>query len=214
MKMVPYASTVESLQYAQVCTRADIAYVTGLLGRFQSNLGPEHWKLVKKVLRYLQGTKGLMLTYRKTESLRIVGYSDSDYAGDDRKSTSGYVFTLAGGAISWKSCKQTVTTSSTMYAKFVACYEATGQVNWLKKFIPGLRMVNDISKPLQLYCDDEPAVMYAHKNKTSGAAKHIDIKYYVVKDKVRDQIINFEHISTVKMLADPLTKGLGLRDSL
>jgi hypothetical protein len=101
-----------------------------------------------------------------------------------------------------------------MYAKFVACYEATGQVNWLKKFIPGLRMVNDISKPLQLYCDDEPAVMYAHKNKTSGAAKHIDIKYYVVKDKVRDQIINFEHISTVKMLADPLTKGLGLRDSL
>jgi hypothetical protein len=100
MKMVPYASAVESLQYAQVCTRPDIAYVTGLLGRFQTNLGPEHWKLVKKVLRYLQGTKGLKLTYRKTESLRIVGVSDSNYAGDDRKSTSGYVFTLAGGAIS------------------------------------------------------------------------------------------------------------------
>jgi hypothetical protein len=98
MKMVPYA--VGSLQYAQVCTRPDIAYVTGLLGRFQSNPGLEHWKLVKKILCYLQGTKGLMLTYRKTESLRIVGYSDSDYAGDDRKSTSGYVFTLAGGVIS------------------------------------------------------------------------------------------------------------------
>jgi hypothetical protein len=77
----------------------------------------------------LQGTKGLMLTYRKTESLHIVGYSDSDYAGDDRKSTSGYVFTLAGGAILWKSWKQTVTTSSTIYVEFVACYEATGQVN-------------------------------------------------------------------------------------
>jgi hypothetical protein len=73
MKMVPYASAVGSLQYAQVCTRPDIAYVTGLFGRFQSNPGLEHWKLVKKVLRYLQGTKGLMLTYRKTESLRIVG---------------------------------------------------------------------------------------------------------------------------------------------
>jgi hypothetical protein len=126
MKMVPYASAVGSLQYVQVCTHPDIAYVTVLLGRFQSNLGPEHWKLVKKVLRYLQGTKGLMLTYRKTEPLRIVGYSDSDYTGDDRKSTSGYVFTLAGGAILWKSCKQTVTTSFTMYAEFVACYEATG----------------------------------------------------------------------------------------
>jgi hypothetical protein len=226
MKVVPYASAVGSLQYAQVCTRPDIAFVTGLLGRFQSNPGPEHWKLVKKVLRYLQGTKGLMLTYRKSDSLHIVGYSDSDYAGDDRKSTSGYVFTLAGGAISWKSSKQTVTTSSTMYAEFVACYEATGQVNWLKKFVPGLKVVDDIYRPLKLYCDNYPAVQYAHNNKSSGAAKHIDIKYYVVKDKVRDQIISLEHISTARMLADPLTKGLppnvfkehvagmGLRDSL
>jgi hypothetical protein len=80
-------------------------------------------------LRYLQGTKGLMMTYRRTDSLQIVGYTDSDYARDDRKSTSGYVFTLAGGAISWKSSKQTVTTSSTEYAEFVACFEASGQVN-------------------------------------------------------------------------------------
>jgi hypothetical protein len=72
MKMVLYASAVGSLQYAQVCTRPDIAYVTRLLGRFQSNPAPEHWKLVKKVLRYLQQTKGLILTYRKTESLRII----------------------------------------------------------------------------------------------------------------------------------------------
>jgi hypothetical protein len=167
-----------------------------------------------------------MLTYRKTEPRRIVGYSDSDYAGDDRKSTSGYVFTLAGGAISWKSCKQTVTISSTMYAELVACYEATEQVNWLKKFIPDLKIVDDISRPLKLYCDNEPAIMYAHNNKTSGATKHIDVKYYVVKNKVRDQIINLEYISIVKILADPLTKGLppsvfkehvagmGLKDSL
>jgi hypothetical protein len=226
MKVVPYASAVGSLQYAQVCTRPDLAFVTGLLGRFQSNPGQEHWKLVKKVLRYLQGTKGLMLTYRRSESLHIEGYSDSDYAGDDRKSTSGYVFTLAGGAISWKSSKQTVTTSSTMYAEFVACYEATGQMNWLKKFLPGLKVVESIDKPLKLYCDNNPAVQYAHNNRSSGAAKHIDIKYYVVKDKVRDQIISLEHIRTEKMLADPLTKGLppnvfrehvagmGLRESL
>jgi hypothetical protein len=67
--------------------------------------------------------------YRKSDSLQIVGYSDSDYAGDDRKSTLGYVFTLAGGAILWKNSKQTFTTSSIMYAEFVACYEATEQVN-------------------------------------------------------------------------------------
>ena len=138
------------------------------------------------------------MAYRRSDSLHIVGYSDSDYVRDDRKSTSGYVFTLVGGAISWKNSKQTVTTSSTMYAKFVACYEATGQVNWLKKSIPSLKVVDDIYRPLKLYCDNNPAVQYAHNNKSSGAAKHIDIKYYVVKDKVRDHVISLEHISTEK----------------
>jgi hypothetical protein len=226
MKAVPYASTVGSLQYAQVCTGPDLAYVTGLLGRYQKNPGFGHWKLVKKVLRYLQGTKGLMLTYRRSDSLQIEGYSDSDYAGDERKSTSGYILTLARGAISWKSSKQTVIASSTMYAEFVACYEATGQVNWLKKFIPGLKVIDSINEPMRLYCDNNPAIQYAHNNRSSGAAKHIDIKYYVVKDKVRDHIINLEHVSTERMLADPLTKGLppnvfrehvagmGLRESL
>jgi hypothetical protein len=99
-----------------------------MFGRFQKNAGPDHWEGIKKALRYLQGIKGLMLTYGRSDTLEIVGYSDSDFVGckDTEKSTSGYVFLLAGGAISWKSSKQTVTTSSTMYAEFVACYEATG----------------------------------------------------------------------------------------
>ena len=80
LKMVPYASVVGSLQYAQVCMRPDLVFVTGLLGRFQRNSETEHWKLVKKVLRYLQGTKGLMMTYRRSDSFHIVGYSDSDDA--------------------------------------------------------------------------------------------------------------------------------------
>ena len=99
-----------------------------------------------------------MMTYRRLDSLHIVGYSDSDYAGDNRKSTSGYVFTLIGGTISWKSSKQTVTTSSTMYVEFVACYEATEQVNWLKKFIPDLKVVDDIYRLLKLYDDNNSTV--------------------------------------------------------
>ena len=99
-------------------------------------------------------------------------------------------------------------------------------MNWLKKFMTELKVVDDIHKPLKLYYDNNPAVCYAHNNKSSDAAKHIDIKYYVVKDKVRDHIISLEHISTEKTLADPLTKGLppnvfrehlagmGLRESL
>lgn len=128
MKSVPYASAVGSIMYAQVCTRPDLAFVTGMLGRYQSNPGPDHWKPVKKVLRYMQATKHFMLTYKNSDNLEVVGYSDSDFAGcvDTKKSTSGYIVTLAGGAISWKSSKQTLTASSTMQAEFVACYEATG----------------------------------------------------------------------------------------
>nr|UBY06966.1 NBS-LRR disease resistance protein [Dasypyrum villosum] len=142
MKAVPYASAVGSLQYAQVCTRPDLAFITGVLGRYQDNPGLEHWKMVKKALRYAHGTKDLMLTYKRSDSLEIKGYSDADFAGDrdDRKSTSGYVFTLAGGAISWKSSKQSIVASSTMYAEFIACFEATGQAIWLKKFIPDLKV--------------------------------------------------------------------------
>jgi hypothetical protein len=210
MKAVLYASAVGSLQYVLVCTRPDLAFVIGILGRYQSNLGIEHWRMIKKALRYVQGTKGLMLTYRRYDSLHLEGHSDSDFVGDvdDRKSTSEYVFTLAGEAISWKSSKQTVTASSMMYAKFVACYEATGQVNWLKKFMPKLKVVDDIHRSLKLYCDNELAVTYTHNTRSSNATKHIGIKFYVVKDKVRDHAISPEHLSTKKMLVDPLTKGL------
>ena len=169
-----------------------------------------------------------MLTYERSDSLEIVGYSDIYFAGclDTDRSTSGYVFKLAGGAISWSSSKQTVMTSSTMYAEFVACYEAVGQAMWLKKFVPDLRVVDNIERPLKLYYDNEPAVLYAHNNKKTKAAKHINIRFYVVKEKIQDQTISLEHISTKKMIADPLTKGLppsvfrehladmGLRESL
>ena len=210
MKSIPYASIVGSIMYAQVCTRPDLAFVTGMLGRYQSNPGLDHWKAAKKVLRYLQGTKGLMLTYEKSDNLEIVGYSDADFAGcvDTKKSTSGYIFTLAKGAISWKSSKQTVTASSTMQAEFVACYEATGQAVWLKNFIPELRVIDSIARPLTLYCDNQPAVIYASNNKSSAAGKFIDIKYLVVKDRIQDQTIDIKYINTKFMLADPLTKGL------
>ena len=128
MKAVPYASADGSLEYAQVCTRPDLAFITGVLGRYQSKPGMEHCKMIKKALRYAQGTKDPMLTYKRSDSLEIRGYLDADYAGDkdDRKSTTGYVFTLAGGAISWRSAKQSIVASSTVYAEFIACYEATG----------------------------------------------------------------------------------------
>ncbi|XP_062103128.1 secreted RxLR effector protein 161-like [Humulus lupulus] len=107
MQNIPYASVVGSLMYCQVCMRPDIVYIVGLLGSYLSNPGMDHWITAKRVMRYLQRTKGYMLTYKKSDHLEIVGYSDSDFLElqDSRKSTSDYIYLLAGGAISWKSAK-------------------------------------------------------------------------------------------------------------
>ena len=102
MQKIPYASAVGSLMYAQVCTRPNITYIVGMLGRYLSNPGLDHWKAAKRVIRYLQRTKDFMLTYRKSDQLEIIGYFDSDFSRcqDSRRSTSGYICMLAGGAIS------------------------------------------------------------------------------------------------------------------
>lgn len=81
IKHITYASVVRSLMYAQVCTRTDIAFAVGMLGRYQSNPGIDHWRAAKKVLRYLQRTKDYILTYRRSNNLEVIGYSDSDFAG-------------------------------------------------------------------------------------------------------------------------------------
>jgi hypothetical protein len=107
-----------------------------------------------------------------------------DFAGgDSRISTSGYIFTLTGGAISWKSSEQTITASSTMHAEFLSCYMAIGQAVWLKKVVPRLRVVDNISRPLTIYCDNKSTVFFS-SNKSSDVAKHIDIKYFFMKDRV------------------------------
>ncbi|KAL0433573.1 UNVERIFIED_CONTAM: Retrovirus-related Pol polyprotein from transposon TNT 1-94 [Sesamum latifolium] len=190
MKDIPYASAIGSLMYAQVCTRPDIAFAVGMLGRFQSNPSLDHWRAAKKVMRYLQGTKDYMLMYRRTENLEVVGYSDLDFAGcvDSRKSTSGYIFMIASGA-------------------------ATSHGVWLKSFISGLRIMDSISRPLRRYSDNSAAVFMAKNNKSGSQSKYIDIKYLATRERVKEGKVVIEHISTELMLADPLTKGMPLKNS-
>ena len=89
-----------------------------------------------------------MLKYKRTNNLEVTGYSDSDYAGciDSRKSTSGYIFMLAGGAVSWNSKKQSLITTFTMEAEFVSCFEVTSHGVWMKSFISGLRIMDSNSR--------------------------------------------------------------------
>ncbi|WVZ07203.1 hypothetical protein V8G54_020549 [Vigna mungo] len=210
MESIPYASVVGSLMYAQTCTRPDISFAVGMLGRYQSNLGMDHWKAAKKVLRYLQGTKEYMLTYRKSDHLEVIGYSDSDYVGcvDSRKSTFGYVYLLAGGAISWKSAKQSFIATSTMEAEFVACFEATVHALWLRNFVSRLDIIDSIARPIKIYCDNFAAVFFSKNDKYSKGVKHMDLKYLSVKEEVQKHRVLIEHIGTDLMITDPLTEGL------
>ena len=151
-----------------------------------------------------------MLTYRFTDTLEVVGFNDSDYAGcvDDKKSTSGYIFMMAEGAISWKSVKHTLTASSTMEVKYVACYEATCHAIWLWSFISALEVVHSISRPLKLFCDNSPIISFFRNTKSTSCSKHIDVKFFFMKEKVAESLISIEHTPTTSMSADPLTKGL------
>ena len=103
MSRIPFASAVGSLMYAMLCTRPDICYAVGIVSLYQSDPGEEHWIAMKHILKYLRRTRDYMLVY-SSGSLETIGYTDSDFQGDidSRKSTSGYVFTLNGGAICWR----------------------------------------------------------------------------------------------------------------
>ena len=118
---------------------------------------------------------------------------------------------LAGGAVSWRSMKQTLTTTSTTEAGFVSCFEATSHGVWLRSFIMGLRVVNSIQRSLRLYCDKSAIVFLAKNDKIESRSKHIDIKHLAIREHVKENKVVIQHMSTKLMIADPLTKGMPLK---
>lgn len=117
--------------FAMICTRLDIAQVVGVVSQFIANPRAEHWIAVKRILRYIKGTSDVVLCHGGS-SFNIQGYVDSDFAGnlDKRKSTTGYVFTLAGGVVSWISKLQTVVTLSTTEAEYMVATQACKEAIW------------------------------------------------------------------------------------
>ena len=117
MSKVPYASAIGSLMYAMACTRPDIAHAMGVVSRFMSRPEKQHWEAVKWILRYLKGSSDTCL-YFTGASLKLQGYVDADDI-DSRKSTTGFVFTLGGTAISWASNLQKIVTLSTTEVEYI-----------------------------------------------------------------------------------------------
>ena len=212
MRRIPYASAVGSLMYAMLCTRPDICFAVGMVARYQSNPGQGHWTAVKNILKYLNRTKDYVLVYNAAE-LCPLGYTDSDFQADvdSRKSTSGYVFTLGGGAIVWKSVKQKCIADSTMEAEYVAASEAAKEAVWLKNFLLDLGVVTNMPKRITVYCDNSGAVANSREPRAHKASKHIERKYHIIRDIVQRGDIQVVKIESENNLADPFTKALAVK---
>ena len=145
--------------YTMLCMRPDIYSAVGIVSRYQSNPGMGHWIAVKHILKYLRRTRDYMLLYSSGD-LNPIGFSDSDFQSDkdSRKSTSRSMFTLGGGAVVWRSIKQSSIADSTMETEYIAACEAAKESVWLKKFYTDLEVVSNMEKPLVLYCDNSGAV--------------------------------------------------------
>ncbi|KAA0063766.1 gag/pol protein [Cucumis melo var. makuwa] len=167
IRRIPYASAVGSLMYVMLYTRPDICYAVEIVSRYQSNPRLDHWTAVKIILKYLRRTRDYMLVYG-AKDLILTGYTNSDFQTDkdSKKSTSGSVFNLNGGAVVWRSIKQGCIANSTMEAEYVAACEAAKEAVWLRKFLHDLEVVPNMNLPITLYCDNSGAVVNSKEPRT------------------------------------------------
>ncbi|KAE8703438.1 cytochrome P450 71A9-like [Hibiscus syriacus] len=174
MVKVSYASTIGSLMYAMVCTRSDIAHAVGAVSRYMNNPGKVHWEAIKWILRYLRGTTNKALCFKGGDTI-LIGYVDADLAGnvDIRRSTTGYVYTLGGTAVSWVSQLQKIVALSTTETEYVVVTEASKEMVWLQSFLEelGKKQENNV-----LYCDSQSAIHLAKKLSFHSRTKHIQLR--------------------------------------
>ena len=211
MHSIPYLQAVGSLMYLAVATRPDISYAVGVLARFNKNPGPQHWKAVKHLFRYLKATLDLKLTYAPTPShdALFMTYSDADHGGnpDNGRSTGGYVVKMGTGAISWSSQLQSIVALSTTEAEFVASTSAGHEILWLCNLFHELGYPLSSASPLLI--DSRSALSVARNPEHHGRMKHLDLHFYWLRDEVDKGNISVTHVRTDVMPADIMTKALG-----
>ena len=165
------------------------------------------------MFKYLSSTRNLGITYRHTggDRLDFHGYNDSDYGSclDTRQSTSGYVFFMAGGPVSWKSARQHSVTLSSTESEYYALTNAAKEASWLRLLLSDLGYSQSDIIPTLLYGDNIPSLQLAENPEHHQRSKHIDIQWHFIRNEVRDKKIMLSHVGTELMAADGLTKILG-----
>jgi len=209
MRSIPYLSAVGGLLYLAMMTRPDIANAVSILARFSSNPGIAHWKAVKHLFRYIKGTMDLKLVYRPDNSSELfTSYTDADHGGckDTGRSTGGYLIKMGTGAISWRSKLQPVVALSTTEAEYIAAVEAGKEMIWMRNILSEFGY--KFTSPSTLNCDNQSAISVAKNPEHHGRMKHLDLRFYWLRDTVENGQIFLKFIPTTEMPADLLTKPL------
>ncbi|GJU81504.1 putative retrotransposon protein [Tanacetum coccineum] len=201
-----------SIMYDVRGTRPDVAFAQNIKSRFQHNPGELHWTTVKNILKYLRNTKDMFLVYggNMKRELRVSCYTDTGYLtdADDLKSQTGYVSVLNGGAVDWKSTKQSIFATSSTDAKYIAVFDVSKEAVWIRKFISGLDIVSTIKEPITMYCDNTRAIAIAKDHGVTKGASHFHAKVHYLQETIEMKDVKIEKVDTDDNLVDPFTKAL------
>jgi len=206
MHHIPYCEAIGSLMYASLGTCPDISYTVTTVSRFSSNPGMPHWDAVRRIYRYLLGTKDLKLTYGGVRSV-LTGYADVDGSmAEGRKVISGYAFLIDGGAVSWSSKRQEIVSLSMTESEYVAATHAVKEALWLRSFIGEL--FAPLTDPITLFSDNQSAIALTKDHQYHTRTKHIDIRFHFIRWIIEEGKLHLIYCPTVDMVADTLTKVL------
>ena len=209
---IPYREAVGSLMFNMVSTRPDIANAMSVVSRNLDNYSEYAWKNVKRVLRYLKGTKDFGLVLGASEGgsneLILEAYVDANWGQNnvDRKSESGYVMRICESAISWKAEKQAIVAQSTTESELISANSGAREVVSLRRIMKDLGVPQ--LRPTTMHEDNQGCIALMHNDVKNKRTKHIDIKYFWVREQVELGEITMTYCPTDKMLADIMTKPL------
>lgn len=209
VSLTEYRSKTGSLIYPASVTRPDIAFASSVVGRFSAAPAQDHLDTVHNIIGYLKATPTRGVKYQAQGAIQLQGFVDSDFAGcvDTARSTTGWVFTLAGGPISWCSQRQKTVSLSTTEAEYIAASEATKEAIWLKGIINELDIAYHIDG-VPLHIDNDSAMKLTKNAEFHARTKHINVKHHFIREHVRDGTIIPIRVSTEDNLADAFTKPL------
>lgn len=186
-----------------LCTRPDVSFALSMMSRYQQNPGESHWTAVKNILKYLRRTKDMFLVYGGLEEeLSVKCYTDASFQTDrdDSRSQSGYVFIMNGGAVDWRSSKQSTVAQSTTESEYIAASEAAQEAVWIRKFIVELGVVPSIKKPMEMYCDNAGALVLAKEPRVHKGSRHILRKFHYIREVVAMNEISILKVHTTNNL--------------